>query len=826
MENAQIFGLGKLVTADGITAPSRVNVELEGRGLFARVVLEYSFSTDDPSSARMLVVDRPWDAVLTKVKLNSEDVVEQSDAASVKTLPQNLKVAVEEALDSGNSDAVTCYFESGQSLRTVGLEFVVVLDMIWHKSQIGFAAATDGTELVVNASWDLSGLPGATLECTQAAAESRFQSLEAARRKWSDTLSLKSGETAGITLALDVKKAASLCLYSAPAEGKSQGCGAVVVVAPVRPQLVRKPVRVAVVVEVRNPQEGLLTRELVDQLSNTLQPTDQIAIFFMGSTVTRNVLEWTDVSGVNEEALSQLLDPSLMGRTEYFWESLGRVFQDCSEATHILLSTPGSKESPPAEFRTHMPVFAFATGRKPSASTLEELAIQTGGFLSEQSIDGISSFLKRVEIRLSPPLLRDFRLEGWGLEGAYPPGVTQVYTDKPTLVMGLYDGLLPQTVTLCGYSPADQKLAQRVRVESFSQFDLLPLYERIAKAVPTEEVAVQKSWSSQQFTLTEVARPVRIEDLFELEAGDSESTSEEQGPPSIGLIANAVTLDDGLFGKPEDSLGGFVGAPDSGAETIDDFFAGSGSSDGNDDIFGGMDDSDFGGSDDFFSDSKEDEGKTFLDEEPERPANQPTLIVPKSEDDDGLPRISISPSLDEVEPEPEETPPGFDFGESESVSLSISAPQTESPEPEVEESVEPVPEPVAEVSQEPTPPDPPPSEPEEPPASEEREAPPVKAQTTERATLSVTSPVPEWVRHLSELGQEALGQWLEACPIDHLALALADTDETLASSFLTKLAEPRKSAVEVQIEWGKLLPPEDRQEASRVVEEQLKALQS
>lgn len=855
MDTAQTFSLGTLVSGSNSSGPSEVDIKVLGRGIFCQVVLEFSFSTDDASVARLFTIDRPWNAALTKIALNQDPIPAQADTSGLVPLPLVVKNGAEEALQEGASDAITCLLAPGQSLRTLTFTFVIACDVLWHQSTLSFTSPQGAPKVKVDFSWDLSGLPGAQLECGGRASGDRFSTLDGAKREWRSSLALQRGEELAVRLSLDQKKAASLCLYS---EGEEEGCGAVVVVAPVRPQLVRQPVKIAVVVEIRNPQEGLQTRDLVDKLSSALNNTDQVAIWFMGSSVTRQVMEWTDAGQVTEEHLAQVLDPSLMGRTQYFWESYQRVLTECQEASHILLSSPGPKDFPPDDLDTRQPVFVYATGRRPNSSTLEDLAGLTGGCLSESSIDALDSFLKRVTIRLSPPLLRDFQLEGWGLEEVSPAGTTQVYTDRPTLIMGRYQGLLPQTVTLGGLSPAGQKLAQRVRVEKFTRFSLLPLFERRKSRQGLEEQSCEGKWGEPPFEVVEFSRPAELDSVFELEQSDAEASSDTLAPPAIDLVSTAVTLDDGMFSGPSDeSIGDdFFEAPDPDQTIDDDIFAESSSSESEEDFFAQ------GSSpsvDDFFANSAEDDSPTFLDEEP---TTQKSSLI--SDEASGLPRISIShgsgegesplestgdteptkgtdtlsqegeeldlsessgelklaqepevgssesldwggfPSMDRTADEMGEIPRGDQLDSFSSPNVAVgqtSMEESSIEEPSVEES--------SEASRE---------------SAGSRESRESSGETveprswSEKATVTVNNPFPAWAGHLVNLDADTLADWLSNCPIDHLALALVGTDENLVNSLLGKLDKRRKEAVETQMEWGKLLPEEELESATKELE--------
>ena len=78
METAQKFSLGTLFIGKESQAPNQVKLSIRGRGVFCSVRLDLSFATDDPSVPRVLIVDRPWNAILTRLSLNSELVDEGS----------------------------------------------------------------------------------------------------------------------------------------------------------------------------------------------------------------------------------------------------------------------------------------------------------------------------------------------------------------------------------------------------------------------------------------------------------------------------------------------------------------------------------------------------------------------------------------------------------------------------------------------------------------------------------------------------------------------------------------------------------------------------
>jgi hypothetical protein len=92
------------------------------------------------------------------------------------------------------------------------------------------------------------------------------------------------------------------------------------------------------------------------------------------------------------------------------------------------------------------------------------------------------------------------------------------------------------------------------------------------------------------------------------------------------------------------------------------------------------------------------------------------------------------------------------------------------------------------------------------------------AEAFERSTLAVTMVLPGWVKRLIEFSPEETAGWLASCPIDELALALVDTEISLAHTFLERLEGPKREAVQLQMEFGKLLSKEERERASKRLE--------
>ena len=88
-------------------------------------------------------------------------------------------------------------------------------------------------------------------------------------------------------------------------------------------------------------------------------------------------------------------------------------------------------------------------------------------------------------------------------------------------------------------------------------------------------------------------------------------------------------------------------------------------------------------------------------------------------------------------------------------------------------------------------------------------------------STAVDFQIPEWIKKLSGLDNKDMKAWLYSCPIDELALALVDTDRSLADTFLSKLEGPRKTAIELQMELGRLLSADERREAGELLERRL-----
>ena len=786
MEQMQTFSLGKLISAKGLTAPFEVKLELIGRGTFVHLAVECHFTLDGPSAQRVFILEKPARATLVKTYLNRELLETSTEHLDKKALSVELANRLENSFSDETSDVLICDIDADQSLRSLRFEFSMALDVLWHEGNLCFRAPGRGGEVDVNATWDLKGLPDSRLECQGVVRESRFDKLEGSRRMWKERLSLKDGDSFGIKLCLDEQKAASLCLYSGPLEEEGlPGCGAVIIVAPKRPQLLRKAVKLAVVVEIRNPQEGLLTRDLTDQLATILRPGDQLSISFMGSTVTRNILPWTDIENITEGDLAQLIEPSLMGRTEYFWESFQRVIKEVHDATHIVLSSSGSKDQIPDEFSCSLPLFHFNTDNQCQNSVFEHLGQSTGGFCGGRVEGGAESFLRRLDIRVSPPLLKDFRLEGWDLEKIYPQGFNQVYSDRPTLISGLFDGDVPSTAILSGLSPAGQKLAQRVRVEEFTEFSLFPILRGMPERIQISNLAMDNTvggWRSSGLSLFGLQRPFSLDDVFDTrpESGDTPMSLER---PTIGLVAASISSQNDIFGSSEENEQAVISIGH------DDIFQGPADTPGLDDVFAGP------------SEAKK-PTRDDLKVTPFEPLENPFGDIELSEEDE-LASISLMRE-DHAEstlafsiPDEEEDSSGLPDEDEQKVDKTPGLPDPSDVsrlrEPEV-------------LSAE----------------SEDLENTQVVLPKVEVSKLSQTEP--SWIDFAVKLEKTILERWLSSCSLDTLSLALADIDEFMAKEFLEQIEEPRRALIILQMEWGKILTPEERHTATQVLEEQMNNL--
>lgn len=819
----QRFGLGTLVGSGGETSPQSTEVEVIGRGIFTRIRLTFGFSGLSESGPRVFIMDRPWNSVVAGVKINGE----AAGPLFGRPEPKPVHAAFMTDLDSAGQGrpGLACHIPEGVALSTLSIEFCMALELLSHQGVLAFRVPSGSREIKFTGNWNLSGLTGATLT-PWGSAGSLSMSVDGSTHAWQTVLSVSSEDEMMLSLTLDEKKPASLSLFTPSKGGTGKGCASVAVVAPVRPQLVRDSIRVAIYVEVRNPQEGLTVRELVARAASTLKGDDQVRISLMGPDSIRPLLGWTQCEDIDDDALAPLLEPTAVGTPQDLMIALKQISQGLGDASHVILATPGAHKPAGADLALAVPTFILATGQKPHRAVLESLAEPTGGFVSELHPGGVDSFLERMRTRLSPPLLRDFKLDGWGLEEVYPPGLTQVYTDHPTLVFGLYDGLLPKKVTLTGFSPAGQKLAQRVKVESVEDFDLMPLYVETARRWKGQ-AGRTGVWTASDFACYAYSHPVGLARLLtpvEVESA-APSGPELMAPPKLGPVHTAVTMDeetfsglspvaeaDTIYEKPkapaiaspepepepeaEDDSAPLLQLkkPDSGSPVR---------------IFGSVPD-----------EGEEEEAEPSLMAEPDQDFEVPT----------GPPQIFNSGVA--VEPEGSVATSGKrpDFAKKEedegSLLRGVPGGLSGAPESSPAQEAEPPPAPPEDVfSPEPDEPEPLLAAAPEPPITEpEFEALPATAPlSTESLSEPVqTAPAPapaptegDWSLRILTLDPERAREWLNQCSVDALGLALVDLDRPTANKILSQLDGMRREAVDLQRQMGEMLEPQERNEASR-----------
>jgi hypothetical protein len=782
----QTFGLGSLIGPTGTVAPSLVTIEIEGRGVFAKVNLTFEFDGSGAASERLFLLEKPSDAVPSLIAVNGQSLSPESGHAGHKSVPRPQFQALEEALSVPSSHLLVLEIAPETPLTAVSLEFVVAVDLQWHRGTFFFRSPEGGRSVSFSGRWELSGLPGAGIAFAGAASQCRLETLEGARHRWSEQLAVAQEESVAIEFSLDEKKAASIAVFS-PSKTAGPGCAAVAVVAPIRPQLAREPVRVAILVEVRNPQEGLLLRSMVERTVSILKPQDEFCVLLVGTGSPGVLVPWSSNEAISDETLAKLLEPTVIGRAPDMWANLQALAPHLRTSSHLLLATSGAPTYPSKGLVSNTPVFVFATGRRPFKSQLESLSQRSGGFSMEGNAETLDTLLERLRIRLSPPLLSDFKLEGWGVTELRPSGATQVYTDQPTLVFGLYEGLLPKTVTLSGQSPSRQKLAQRVKVESLDGIDLMPLYQdRVARwdgeAEPVElwtGVALARNISHAEalpahYSPTETAPTSASAATLGLGA---------IGPPSISVAHSAVTLDDSsLMGPPQpddDSffaedqtmrLGapdGLIGAGDTGTGEVDLFFSEPASA--ADSLMGGslkirkaepVAHFEEGEEADLFEDPEqlnvlarpvEENGRFQL------PSGPPTIFKDDQEAD-------VAPAR----PEPSEEENG-----------ARKRPASRRARPETEAS----------------------------PQNQVVEARPPRTPSPGWSS--------EWLETFLAMDPDAATAWLESCSIDHLGLATSLLEPDVVESLLARLSPLRRRAVRNQIAWGRLLDGYECEQADR-----------
>lgn len=850
----QRFGLGTLVGSEGTNAPRTTVIEVVGRGLFVRVKLTFGFDGLSEDSPRVFLMERPWNSVLAGVSINGES----AKPAFGKPTPQPVQATFYSELENQGKGrpGVACHIPAGLVLKELELEYCLALDILSHQGVLAFASPAGMRNVDFRGSWDLAGLPGATLAPLAGAGSVRMDSTES-RHSWKNGLVVSADEAALWALTLDEKKAASLSFFAPSKGGTGKGCAAVAVVAPVRPQLVRDAVKLAIYAEIRNPQEGLAVRGLVEKAASVLKSDDSLKISVLGVSGVREIFGWTSCEDLDDDALAPLLEPAAIGKAGNLTAALKELTPTLDDATHVVLATPGVGKGGGSEAALPLPTFILATGRKPHRSVLESLSEPTGGFVSEFHDGGLELFLDRMRTRMSPPLLRDFRLDGWGLDEVYPPGLTQVYTDQPTFVFGLYDGLLPKTVTLTGFSPAGQKLAQRVKVVPVEDFDLMPLYVETARRWKGQagRTAV---WGASEFTCFAFAHPSGLKKC--LEASETVAPSSE-GPelmsaPKLGPVHTAVTMEEETFEAGEPAEATMFAPPidpivrrkeEAELQAEEPAVAPALSVSGESSpvrILRAP------------ADQGEDEDHEAGDEEEEAPAEigqsgdfdiptgppqifgsgaavEPEAPIKKSRKKpnfgqkparlSGVPGAEPEPALSGVPggaPELESTPaPAVVMGEG--------LPEPE-PEPEVEDiaATEPLtplaaiqilsgsgPSPSASetlvdapvVAPAPAP------QPAEAPAPAPPEPAPPAPVTPRRPPGEMT----RWLERLGTMDDATAATWLSQRSIDQLGLALAGVNAAKAEKVLVQLSSSRRQAVEVQLKWGQLLDPEELSQASQ-----------
>ncbi len=560
----QMFSLGVMTGPVGrLSPPKRTQVEIIGRGLFVKVRLTFDFDSQTDRLGRIFLLEQPWNAVLDKVWVNEDFLVdvEETPPPAHPLSPAQL-AAVEEEMTKSSTHLLTVCLDDDVELERLVFDFVLAVEMCWHEGSLIFGSSHGPRrDVEFEGRWGLGGLAGSHLTFHEAASGCRLETLESSKHRWSERVTVTPSEAACVKLSLDEKKAASIAVYSPSSTSDSNlGCAAVAVVAPVRPQLVRDSVRLAIVLEVRNPQEGLLLRTLVEKIVGLLNDRDEFCLLLAGTEEPQVLVPWSSIESFRDESLGKILAPSTLGRAPNIWKNVKELAPDYRGATHLLLASSGSRIYPGAEFAIQVPVFVIAMGRNPHKSQLESLFQRQGGFLSVGTSDAIEDTLAKLRIRLCPPLLSDFKLEGWGLDDVRPTGSTQVFTDQPTLVFGLYEGLLPKTVTLSGQSPAGQKLAQRVKVELLDEMDLKPLYfDRVRRwDASTELLDARRGAKALVICLTDREELTRRFPLASTEVVPTvidNIGTQVLGPPKISMDAPAVAFEDDSLGAPDLSFG-------------------------------------------------------------------------------------------------------------------------------------------------------------------------------------------------------------------------------------------------------------------------------
>ncbi len=770
----QTFGLGALVGQHGSEAPTRTSVWIDGRGVFATVRLSFELAPGNDQDTRIFLLETPRDAVLCRAIFGGQKL-DPSELPSVQTpLASSQFQAIEEILKEGKSELTVLAIPSGTEVASLSLEFLLSLDLLWHRGGLSFESKLGSREVDFGGRWDLTGLTGASICFSRGASNCRVETLEGSRYRWSEPLSVKTHESADLEFSLDEKKAASVAVFS-PTTDESVGCAAVAVIAPVRAQLARDPVRLAIMVEARNPQESLLIRQMVESLSGVLRPGDELSLWMLGTNSPGRLISWTSQASAADEILSKLLEPTVIGRAEDLWSNLAMLGEQAKGATHVVLATNGAEGLPQVGTLGKLPVFIFATGRAPYRVSLESLAQRSGGAVVSGTVDNLEVFAERLKVRLSPPLLSEFKLDGWALGQLLPSGPTQVYSDQPTLVLGTHEGLLPKTVTLSGLSPSRQKLAQRVRVETLTDLDLSPLYKERRARWEGDGEPIQ-FWSAGAVTVSRVIHLSTLSPFFSERREFIEAST--ASTISLDLFASpafTISVGDSLSGLPgtdasiSDEL---QGAPPEFSLEPDLFQA--------EPLFSGP----AGGPIVIFKDRfEQDEPEPDLFEDPA----ELNGVVPDSVEEERSfsfptgPPIIVRQDRFEDSSEDESSAEGdqsaLEFSENDGAKHRLGNRQEHDD--------------VASV--------------------------PLSADFVEPPNLRGASEgwTSEWLEKFQGLEDGLARSWIETCSIDHLGLATSLLEPAVAESVLCRLSPVRRRAVQCQMEWGLYLDSYEREQADR-----------
>ncbi len=833
----QSFSLGILISAQGTAVPESTSVSITAKGIFAKLKFSWTFSELPQSKGPyVFLLQRPWNAARSRALVNNLELSPSDGNIAPTSLPTSLYQRLSDKVSVLSEETTLIAFEPDFELQSLSLEFLLSVDLLWHQGLLEFTSQDHSRNLSLAGDWDLLGLPGATVTCDQQGQALRLESYEGQRYRWDTELNLDEGDTVSVSLQLDERKAASLAYFSPSPPDQSEdqrGSAAVAVIAPVRPQLVREPVHLSVVVETRNPQESLTICSLLESLGRILKADDQLRVLCASPNGVRCLLDWVSPDNIGEPLLLQIQDPESMGRSPSIAEDLEALQPDLRKSSHIVLAISGPGDGTYLDLDLEKPVFVFATRRKPHRKSLEALVARNGGFVCchTGTEDSLNEFCDRLRIRLSPPLLKDFRLEGWGLEEVHPPGLTQVYTDEPTLVLGRYEGLLPKTVTLAGFSPSGQKLAQRVRVEETQDLDFRSIL--LGKHALSESIAKREG----VLFATDGCRLLEIE--CEKDFG-LRFLEVEPPPEPVVDISSEVEPDSGL-----DSDLSFVDAePDwmsSGTpeQEMSEAFSSTEMLD-TEDFFASAENELFFEADGLFSPSQEVSLELYPREEAADSLGDHQNPFPSFES--GPPLLSDSLSRSETEEELFEGPSqisdfsleGEDFFDSHPISQAGDPFHESLGPPEDSQSLEPfaelAPNPVMEESLDEEPDTligepfvdfPSQLEPPELTEDHDFQEPDLFDEERPPSRESETPVRLEWVSLLENLPPNRAETWLVHCEIDTLALSLADLPGGVVEELLQKLPEPRRRAVAVQVAWGRALETEERLRAIEAISKSL-----